>query len=159
MNAENPWPDLAGRLVPGGHILPVRVYFEDTDFTGFVYHGSYIRFMERGRSDFIRCLGVNHHDLDAGLHGEPLAFAVRHMDIDFLKPARIDDLLEVRTHPIPGTGVRLMLRQSIHRGAETLVEAKLTVVAVTAAGKPRRLPDALREQLGAGVAKPAPAIE
>jgi acyl-CoA thioester hydrolase len=111
----DPWPDLAGRLVPGGHVLPVRVYFEDTDFTGFVYHGSYIRFMERGRSDFIRCLGVNHRELDAGIHGEPLAFAVRHMAVDFLKPARIDDLLEVHTRPLPGKGVRLLVSQSIRR--------------------------------------------
>lgn len=146
MTTGRAWPDLAGRLVPDGHILPVRVYFEDTDFTGFVYHGSYIRFMERGRSDFIRCLGVSHHELDAGLHGEPLAFAVRHMAVDFLKPARIDDILEVHTRPLPGKGVRLLVSQSIRRGNEVLVEAALTIVAVTAAGRPRRLPDALRAQ-------------
>ena len=99
MTASDPWPDLAGRLVPGGHVLPVRVYFEDTDFSGVVYHGSYIRFMERGRSDFLRLLGVGHHALDSGEHGESLAFAVRKLVVDFLKPARIDDLWRSRRAP------------------------------------------------------------
>ena len=75
-----PWPDLAGRVAADErgrhHVLPVRVYFEDTDFSGVVYHGSYIGFMERGRSDFVRLLGVAHAALDAGDHGEQLAFAV-----------------------------------------------------------------------------------
>ena len=67
---SDPWPDVAGRLTPGGgHVMPVRIYFEDTDFSGVVYHGSYIRFMERGRSDFVRLLGVGHTSLDAGEHG------------------------------------------------------------------------------------------
>ena len=141
------WPDLAGHLVPGGHVLLVRVYFEDTDFTGFVYHASYLRFMERGRSDFIRSLGVSHQELDSGVHGERLGFAVRRMTIDFLKPARIDDVVEVHTRPLPGKGVRLELAQSIRRGAEVLVEASLTIVVVNAGGRPRRLPDALRARL------------
>jgi len=146
---RNPWPDLAGRLVEGGHVLPVRVYFEDTDFTGFVYHASYLRFMERGRSDFIRCLGVSHNELDQGMHGERIAFAVRHMAVDFLRPARIDDVLEVHTRPQPSKGVRLFVNQSIRRGNEVLVDAKLTIVAVTPNGQARRLPDSLRARLGA----------
>ena len=153
--------NLDGELRDGRHMMPVRVYYEDTDFTGIVYHANYLRYMERGRTNYLRLIGADHRALFEATEKEAPGFAsvVRSMNIDFLKPARIDDLLEVRTNPIPGTGVRLMLRQSIHRGGETLVEAKLTVVAVTAAGKPRRLPDALREKLGAGVAKPAPAIE
>ena len=145
--APETWPQLGGRLVPGGHVLPVRIYFEDTDFSGFVYHASYLRFMERGRSDFIRCLGISHQELDAGLHGERLSFAVRKMTIDFLKPARIDDIVEVHTHPLPEKGVRLELRQSIKRGAEVLVEAAVTVVVVTAHGRPRRLPATIRDRL------------
>ena len=66
------WPHIAGRLVPGGHVLPVRIYFEDTDFSGVVYHGSYIRFMERGRSDFVRLIGIGHSELHQGEHGEQL---------------------------------------------------------------------------------------
>ena len=143
------WPDLAGRLVPGGHVLPVRIYFEDTDFSGVVYHGSYIRFMERGRSDFVRLIGVGHTGLDKGEHGEPLAFAVRHINIDFFKSARIDDLLEVVTMVKEIAGARLILRQSIHRGSEVLVEADVTIVLITREGRARRIPDSVRARLTA----------
>ena len=111
------WPHIAGRLVPGGHLLPVRIYFEDTDFSGVVYHGSYIRFMERGRSDFVRLVGVGHTELHKGEHGEPLAFAVRRIHADFLKPGRIDDLLEVETRVLDLAGARIVLRQTISRGS------------------------------------------
>jgi acyl-CoA thioester hydrolase len=143
------WPDAAGRLVPGGHVLPVRIYFEDTDFSGVVYHGSYIRFMERGRSDFVRLIGIGHTGLNEGEHGEPLAFAVRHINIDFFKPARIDELLEVATMVKEIAGARLVLRQSIRRDGQALVEADVTVVLVTRQGKARRIPDSVRERLTA----------
>jgi acyl-CoA thioester hydrolase len=143
------WPHLAGRLVLGGHVLPVRIYFEDTDFSGVVYHASYLRFMERGRSDFIRLLGISHEELDAGMHGERMAFALRRIAIDFLKPARIDEVVEVHTRPLPGRGVRMELKQSVRRGHETLVEAEVTVVVVNAAGRPRRLPAEIRGRLEA----------
>lgn len=143
------WPDLAGRLIPGGHILPVRVYFEDTDFSGFVYHGSYVRFMERGRSDFVRLIGVGHAGLNDGEHGERLAFAVRRLNIDYYKPSRIDDLLEVETLVERVTGARLVLRQSIRRDEILLVEAEVTIVLVTPDGKARRIPDSVREMMGA----------
>ena len=122
MTTPEPWPDLAGRLIGGGHVLPVRIYFEDTDFSGVVYHGSYIRFMERGRSDFVRLLGVGHDALDAGEHGEPLAFAVRRMTIEFLKPARIDDLLEVETRVERNRRRAHRPRQTVRRGGEVLVD-------------------------------------
>jgi acyl-CoA thioester hydrolase len=143
------WPDLAGRLVPGGHILPVRIYFEDTDFSGVVYHGSYVRFMERGRSDFVRLLGIGHTALNDGEHGEPLAFAVRRIHVDFLKPARIDDLLEVATMVEAIAGARLVLHQSVRRGSQSLVEAEVTVVLVTPEGRARRIPDSVRARLTA----------
>ena len=100
------WPDLAGRIVeaPDGrrHVLPVRVYFEDTDFSGLVYHVSYLRWCERGRSDFLRLLGVHHTMLIAGAGAtgsptEPAAFVVRRMSLEYLGPARIDEVLEVET--------------------------------------------------------------
>jgi acyl-CoA thioester hydrolase len=144
---SHPWPDLAGRLIPGGHVMPVRIYFEDTDFSGVVYHGSYVRFMERGRSDFVRLLGVGHTALDAGAHGERLAFAVRRIAIDFFKPARIDDLLEVKTTVKEIAGARLILTQAITRDGERLTEAEVTVVLVTPEGKARRIPDSLRATL------------
>jgi acyl-CoA thioester hydrolase len=143
------WPDLAGRLVPGGHVLPVRVYFEDTDFSGVVYHASYLRFMERGRSDFLRLLGVSHGRLEEGAEGESLAFAVRRMEIDFLRPARIDEILQVETALADITRARIVLRQAVRRGAESVVAATVTVVLVNAAGKPRRLPPSIVGRLAA----------
>jgi acyl-CoA thioester hydrolase len=147
------WPHIAGRLVPGGHILPVRIYFEDTDFSGVVYHGSYVRFMERGRSDFVRLIGIGHTELHKGVHGEQLAFAVRRIHADFLKPARIDDLLEVATGVLDLAGARIMLRQTIKRGHETLVDAEVTVVLVNYQGRARRIPPGVRDVLAASAAK------
>ncbi len=144
---ETNWPDLTGRIDGTEHILPVRVYYEDTDFSGVVYHAAYLKFMERGRTELLRMLGVHHHELDAGKHGEPLAFAVRHMDIDFLKPARIDDVLEVYTDISEVKGVRLFISQRVMRGDEILIKASVTAVAISAEGKPRRLPTELIAQM------------
>lgn len=149
MKTPEPWPLIAGRLVGGVHVRPVRIYFEDTDFSGVVYHGSYIRFMERGRSDFVRLLGLGHTELRNGAHGESLSFAVRRIHIDFYKPARIDDLIEVETKVLDLAGARILLRQTIKRDEETLVDAEVTVVLVNPEGRARRLPQAVRERLAA----------
>lgn len=140
---EATWPDLAGRREARGHVLPVRVYYEDTDFTGVVYHATYLRFIERGRSDMLRLAGVHHHELQQGAHGGSLAFAVRRMEIDFLAPARIDDLLEVVTRLDSARGARLCLSQEVRRGDEVLFRASVTVAVISAEGRPRRLPEAL----------------
>jgi acyl-CoA thioester hydrolase len=127
------------------HVLPVRVYYEDTDFSGVVYHASYLRFMERGRTDALRLLGVSH----AGLWAEavPIAFTVRRMAIEFLKPARIDDALSVETRFLALKGASLEAAQAVRRGDETLVGARLLVAIVGASGKPRRPSEALRQAL------------
>jgi acyl-CoA thioester hydrolase len=149
----NNWPDLAGRLIADaagrGHVLPVRVYFEDTDFSGLVYHASYVRWCERGRSDFLRLLGGDHRRLIDGSEGaEPAAFVVRRMTFDFLKPARIDELLEVVTR-VKGIGAASMtLVQSVRRAETTLVEAEVTVVLISVSGKPLRISSTLREAFG-----------
>ena len=143
-----PWPDLAGRLDDGVHVLPVRVYYEDTDFTGIVYHGAYVRFFERGRSDFLRLAGIHHSRLKAGETGQSLAFAVRSMNLDFRKPATIDDVLEVRTRLTELKGARIVLDQEIHRGEDLLVAAHVVVAVITADGKPTRLPADLAGRLG-----------
>jgi len=96
------WPDLAGRLIHDRsgrrHVLPIRVYFEDTDFSGLVYHATYLRWCERGRSDFLRLLGNDHQALFGGAEGrEPAAFVVRRIALEYLRPARIDEVLEVTT--------------------------------------------------------------
>ena len=146
------WPDLAGRLVEDGqaHVLPVRVYFEDTDFSGVVYHGAYVRFMERGRSDYLRLLGVGHDALARGDHadGEQLAFAVARIAADFRRPARIDEVIEVVTRASRITGARIVLSQTIRRGEVVLVSAEVTVAMINTAGQPRRMPRIVREKLG-----------
>ena len=128
------WPDLAGRIGGGRHLLPVRVYYEDTDFSGAVYHANYLKFCERARSDCLRLLGIHHHRL------EGLGFVVRRMVCEFLKPARIDDLLEVETRFVELAGARLELVQKVRRGGESLFEAQVTAALVDAHGKPRRVP-------------------
>lgn len=135
--------DLAGRLTAGGHELRQRVYFEDTDFPGLVYHARYLHFFERGRSDYLRLLGVHHNELAA----EGLAFAVKTMMLDFKKPARIDNILTITTEPEVVGGARIRLKQAIARDETVLVTAKVEVALINAGGKPQRLPLALRAAL------------
>lgn len=139
---------LAGRLIEGGHRLDVRVYFEDTDFSGVVYHARYLHFLERGRTDYLRLHGIGHRELMDGRFGEPMAFAVRHMDIDFLAPARIDDVLTVDTRTRLLGGARVLLDQRISRGETVLVTASVKVAVISPEGKPRRMPQAVAERLG-----------
>ena len=146
------WPDLAGRMLRDAagrrHVLPVRVYFEDTDFSGLVYHGSYVRWCERGRSDFLRLMGNDHQALIAGGAGrEPAAFVVRRMRLEYLKPARIDEVLEVTTRVKETTAATLTLDQRISRDGAELFTAEVMVVLVSRAGKPLRLSAALRGAL------------
>jgi acyl-CoA thioester hydrolase len=148
--SERDWPDLAGRLIEldgaHAHVLPVRVYFEDTDFSGLVYHASYVRWCERGRSDFLRLLGGDHRKLIDGTGGaEPAAFVVRRMTFDFLKPARIDELLEVITRVRAVGAASLTLLQSVQRAGTILAEAEVTVVLISVSGKPLRISGRLRE--------------
>jgi acyl-CoA thioester hydrolase len=147
------WPDLAGRLIedPAGrrHVLPVRVYFEDTDFSGLVYHGSYVRWCERGRSDFLRLSGGDHRRLiDGSGSSEPAAFVVRRMNFDFRKPASIDEVLEIITRVKEVGAASLTLAQTVTRQGKPLVEADVTVVLVSVSGKPLRISTALREAFG-----------
>jgi acyl-CoA thioester hydrolase len=149
------WPDLAGRIVEDErgrrHVLPVRVYFEDTDFSGLVYHASYLRWCERGRSDFLRLLGNDHRGLIDGSEGrEPAAFVVRRMALEYLKPARIDDVLQIETR-VKEVGVAtLVLEQRVTRSGTVLFEAEVTVVLVAVSGRPMRLSRAIREALPSG---------
>ncbi len=146
------WPDLAGRLVGDGgarhHVLPVRVYFEDTDFSGLVYHASYVRWCERGRSDFLRLAGNEHRRLvDGNDAREPSAFVVRRMTLEFLKPARIDDILEVATRVRTLGAASMVLDQRIARDGKPIFEAVVTVVLVSRSGKVLRIARELRSGL------------
>jgi len=121
--------------------LPIRIYYEDTDFSGVVYHARYLHFFERGRTESLRALGVNHTDLLT--LGEPLAFAVRKMTTEWLAPARIDDLLEVRTRFLEACGARMTLAQEIGRGATLIARADVEAACMNLEGRPRRLPASL----------------
>jgi acyl-CoA thioester hydrolase len=146
---DGPWPDLAGRIIRDEtgqrHVLPVRVYFEDTDAGGVVYHASFVRFAERGRTDFLRLLGTDARRLiDGSDSREPAAFVVRRMNVDFFRPGRMDDLLQVETRVKELGGASVTLVQTITRDGKRLVEAEVTVVLVSISGKPLRLSDAVR---------------
>ena len=135
------WPDLAGRLADGMHVLPVRVYYEDTDAGGVVYHANYLRFCERGRTDFLRLRGIRQSAM------QDQFFVVRRMTCDFLRPARLDDLLAVETRVADVGGARLDLAQSVRRDGDVLFRAEVTVALIDAGGRPRRLPPALASML------------
>lgn len=148
------WPDLAGRIIDDAagrrHVLPVRVYFEDTDFAQVVYHASYVRWCERGRSDFLRLLGTDARRLIDGSDGvEPAAFVVRRMNMDFNRPGRIDDLLEVETQVKELGGASVTLDQAVLRDGVKLFQAEVVLVLVAVSGKPIRLSDAIRASFGA----------
>ena len=144
----------AGRFEGREHLLPIRVYYEDTDFTGLVYHANYVRYFERGRSDFLRLTTAGHAALlDAD---EPMAFVVTKLDLRFLKPARIDDALIVRTRYDAVRGPRLIIGQSVERGGEVLCRAEVEAACIHLDGRPRRPTKALVESVGPWLApKPA----
>jgi acyl-CoA thioester hydrolase len=134
-----------GEIRDGRHVLTVRVYYEDTDFSGVVYHASYLRFMERGRTDYLRLIGTDHRALFEAAEREApgFAFVVRSMTIEFLKPARMDDVLEVVTSPQEVKGASVILHQQVARGREVLIEAQVRVAFVSA-GRARPIPKPLR---------------
>ena len=127
------------------HVLPVRVYYEDTDFTGLVYHANYLRYFERGRSDFLRMAGVSHTDLLT--REDPAAFVVTHMEIDFRIPARIDDALLVRTTYDDLRGPRLTIRQQATRAGALIARATVETACIGLDGRARKPPRGLVETL------------
>jgi acyl-CoA thioester hydrolase len=136
----------AGYLDGREHLLPVRVYYEDTDFTGVVYHANYLRYFERGRSDFLRLAGVSHTELRE--RAEPLAFVVRAMELNFIRPARVDDALVVHTAYRRVKGPRIFVSQSVTRAAETLAAAEVEVVCIRLDGRPVKPPSDIVGKLG-----------
>ena len=134
------------------HRLPLRVYYEDTDFSGVVYHASYLRFMERGRTNHLRLMGAEQHTLfaEAELETPGFAFVVRSMQIDYLKPARMDDVLDVVTWPVAVKGASITLAQEVRRGEVVLVKAEVRVAFISE-GRAQPIPKALRMLLKADV--------
>ena len=144
---------LDGEIRGGRHHQPVRVYYEDTDFSGVVYHASYLRFMERGRTNYLRLLGADQRALfeEAATEAPGFAFVVRSMQIDFRKPARMDDVLQIVTAPLEVKGASIVLHQQVNRDDELLVEATVQVAFVSG-GRARPIPKALRTAMKASSA-------
>ena len=136
---------LDGEIRNGRHVQPVRVYYEDTDFSGVVYHASYLRFMERGRTNYLRLIGADHRALfeQTAKEAPGFAFVVRSMAIEFVKPARMDDVLEVVTSPAEVKGASVLLKQRVMRGEDLIVEADVRVAFVSG-GRARPIPKPLR---------------
>ena len=136
---------LDGEIRDGRHVMSVRVYYEDTDFSSLVYHASYLRFMERGRTNYLRLLGADQRALFEETEKEApgFAFVVRTMTIDWLKPARMDDVLEIRTAPEEVKGASITLLQQCWRGEELLCEAHVRVAFISG-GRARPIPKPLR---------------
>ena len=136
---------LDGEIRDGRHAMTVRVYYEDTDFTGIVYHASFLRFMERGRTEYMRKIGAAHRELfeQTAAEAPGFSFVVRSMRIDYLKPAHMDDVLEIVTEPEEVKGASVTLMQRVTRKDEVLVEAHVRV-AFVAGGRARPIPKPLR---------------
>jgi acyl-CoA thioester hydrolase len=157
--AMNP---LDGEIRNGRHHQAVRVYYEDTDFSGIVYHASYLRFMERGRTNYLRLIGADHRALfeQAAAEAPGFSFVVRHMDIHFNKPAHMDDVLHIVTTPEEVKGASVTLNQKVIRGEDLIVEAHVQVAFVSG-GRARPIPKPLRiamtsdQEAGGGKAAPA----
>jgi acyl-CoA thioester hydrolase len=139
------YPHLDGEIRDGRHHMHIRVYYEDTDFSGIVYHANYLRFMERGRTNHLRLMGAEQHALFAEAEAETpsFAFVVRSMTLDFMKPARMDDVLDIVTWPIAVKGASIMLAQEVRRGEELLVKAEVRVAFISA-GRAQPIPKAIR---------------
>lgn len=142
---------LDGVIRDGHHEMKVRIYFEDTDVGQIVYHANYLRFMERGRTNYLRLLGTSQRALleQAQTEAPGFAFVVRSMTIDYLRPAFMDDVLDIITIPDEVKGASITLRQLCKRGDDLLVEAKVKV-AFIAGGKAQRIPKSLRDAMEAG---------
>jgi acyl-CoA thioester hydrolase len=136
---------LDGEVRDGRHHMQVRVYYEDTDFSGIVYHANYLRFMERGRTNHLRLMGADQHALFTEEEKERpgVAFVVRSMEINFLKPARMDDVLDVVTWPVAVKGASIILAQEVRRGGDVLVKAQVRVACISE-GRAQPIPKELR---------------
>jgi acyl-CoA thioester hydrolase len=134
-----------GRFEGKVHILPVRIYYEDTDLSGVVYHANYLRYMERGRTEFFHAAGIAKlAELDGP---DAFAWTLRKVQLDYLRPARLDDLIEVHTKAVSLTGARMCAEQDIFCGGHRLTHGTVEACIITLAGKPRRIPQDTRDKL------------
>ena len=145
MNASPQTRNLDGAIRAGRHHMQIRVSYEDTDFSGLVYHANYLRFMERGRSNYLRLLGADQRALFAEAESEApgFAFVVRSMQLEFLKPARMDDVLDIVTWPLEVRGASITLHQEVRRGEVLLLDARVKVAFISG-GQAKPIPKPLR---------------
>ncbi len=136
----------SGHMEGSVHVMPMRVYYEDTDAAGLVYHANYLRYAERARTEMLRLAGIDHSTLrrEAGI-----VFTVRNCDIDFAAPARLDDDIEVHTRVLCVSGAAIRAEQVVRRGDVPLVRLVLRLACVRDNGRPARLPTGLRDALAA----------
>jgi len=134
-----------GRFEGKAHILPVRIYYEDTDLSGVVYHANYLRYMERGRSEYFRAAGITR--LAMLEEAEPTAWTLRKAALEYFKPARVDDLIEVHTVCVAITGARMTADQKIYAQGVLLTRGQVEACIITLSGKPRRIPLEMRQIL------------
>jgi acyl-CoA thioester hydrolase len=134
-----------GRIEEGWHVLPLRVYWEDTDAAGIVYYANYLKFIERGRTDMLRHMGIAQRELQ---QEDDVAFAVRSCQIEYLKPARLDDRIEVWTRVTAAGGATLNVEQVVRSQGQDLITSELRLACINAAGRPKRIPQAVRTALG-----------
>jgi len=127
------------------HFYPIRVFYEDTDFSGVVYYANYLRFLERARSSFFRLAGVGHAELLE--RDVPLAFVIRKINLDYKRSAKIDDVLSVMTTYDSFKGARLMVTQKIYRGEELLLTADSEAACIDLDGRPKRAPKEMMAKL------------
>jgi acyl-CoA thioester hydrolase len=126
------------------HILPISIYYEDTDLSGFVYHANYLRYMERGRTEFFRMAGISRARLE---DDEPTAWTLRRIAVEYFRPARLDDRIAVHSVLTEVSGARIKVLQRIRHGEALLVEGRIEACITTLTGKPRRLPKIVFETL------------
>ncbi len=138
--------ELGGVMTGGVHVLPLRVYFEDTDAAGIVYYANYLKFTERARTDMLRLAGITQREL---LATEGLALAVRRCELDYLAPARLDDELEVHTRVLKVGPATINAEQVVKREGADLVRSLVRLACINRDGRPRRLPTAVRAALEA----------
>lgn len=134
-----------GRFEGKVHVLPIRIYYEDTDLSGIVYHANYLRYMERARSEFFRAVGIS--KLANLADPEPTAWTLRRLEIEYAAPARLDDLIEVHTTALSLTGARMRAGQVIYCSGRLLTRGSVEACIMTLAGKPRRIPQEMRNKL------------
>ncbi len=145
MNDLAPGTPTSGEIKGKDHFLTIRVYYEDTDAGGFVYHANFLKYMERGRTEFLRTMGIEHSDLFSLDRG--FKFAVASFSLDYLAPGFLDDILVIISSPVAMKGATFHLDQTIKRGDQVLAKASVRVACLDNNNKPRRIPKDVRERL------------